>query len=340
MNNNEVTNVQEANTEAYLNAMRQLEQEKKDAKKAKRKKRRKRIRNFFLLLIGAIIVLIVISPSLFAGDSVSNIKDYINDPENRTQTLQAVVDEYISYDFHSEEKEIKNLYKFGNQAFDKGDIETAGYLFKICAEYSDEYKDKILSDTSYDNMDALLADSAKKACESGNYSIAVDMYKSCENQESIATELKDANYNLAISFIKNNSYADAMAVLSETEGYRYSNALAIWAEIADAKTFNNDTVARSELKARLKDPSSYQETSANCCSLATIREQDGEHYIQMVNYVAIDYSATNSYGGRIKDTYYWNMDGKSISGAGYSKEELEAISVMKKSEVIEKAENA
>ena len=350
MNNNEfqkteTTNIdiekmKEENSEAYLNALRKLEQEKKAEKKAKKKKRRKKIRIAFFAVIGAIILVLALIPSIAANQSVSYIKDYINNPESRTQSLIVVVDEYIKYDLHSEEKEINNLYKLGKKAFDKGDLETAGYLFKICVEYSEDYKNKIVNATSYENIDSFLTASAKKAFEAGSYNVAIEIYKACENQKSVAKELKEAKYNHGISCIKNGNLAVARAVLREIEGYKYSDALIIWITVQEEKAFNDPTEARRELKARLKDPSSYQEISTHSWGLAVVTKEEGKPCVRMMKYTSIKYSATNSFGGRIQDTYYWEKKGTSIPGAGYTSNELENIVKMNKQEIIDKAASA
>ncbi len=332
-------------SEAYLNALRQLEKEKEEAKaakkaekKAKKKKKRKKALIAFLIIIAAIILLFALMPSIFAGDSVSNIKKYISEPENRTSSLSHLVDEYIGYDFHSEEKEMKNLFKLGNQAIEKNDFETAAYLFKVCTDYSEEYYEKIAKENKDMNVDEIFLKGARASVESSDYKTAVELYSAYKGQEDIKNELKESKYNLAISYVEKEEFLSVYELLEELGGYRYSKKLLLWSRVESNKDFDASSSARSELKSKLKDPSSYQEISAYSWSTPIIRKaENGNPMIQIMRYVSIDYSATNSFGGRISDTYYWDTEGPSFSGEGLKEKELEDLMKMKKKDIIEKA---
>ena len=326
--------------EAYLAAMRQLEQENKDAKKAKKKKRRKKVLIAFLVIIIGFIAFMVISPSIFAGDSIGNIKDYINNPEGRTSSLEYVVNEYIGYDFHSEEKEMKNLFKLGKQAIEAEDYATGAYLLKHCIAFSEEYKEKISNDIG--DADEILLKGARAALKAEDYGVAAEIYAAYKGSENIKNEYNEACYQLAINYIADKKYADASVALRMLGDYKYSKQLKLWLDVEDYKDFNDPSKARSELKARLKDPSSYQETSATCWVSPMVREDKTNGvYVKIVNYVSIKYSATNSFGGRISDSYYWNSGDVSVKVKveGLSKSEAESVIKLKQKDIIEKAKN-
>lgn len=340
-----IADMNKSNSEAYLNAMRQLEREKEDAKKAekaekkaKRKKRRKKILIAILIIIAALILLFSLMPSMLAGDSVGNIKDYISDPENRTQSLSYLVNEYIGYDFHSEEKEMKNLFKLGKEAIKQEDFVTAAYLFKVCTDFSEEYNEKIAKEIEDTDADEIFLKGARESVKSSDYKTAVELYSVYKGQEDIINELKEAKYNLAISYVEKEEYISVYDILEDLGDYKYSKELLLWSRVTSNKDFDASSSARSELKSRLKDPSSYQEISVYSWSTPIIRKaENGNPMIQIVRYVSIDYSATNSYGGRISDTYYWDTDGPSFSGEGLKEKELEELIKMKKKDIIEKA---
>ncbi len=341
MNENEVKiSAEEKDKEAYLEAMRQLEQEKKDAKKAKKKKRRKKVLIAFLVIIIGFIAFMVISPSIFASDSIGNIKDYINNPEGRTVSLEYVVNEYIGYDFHSEEKEMKNLFKLGKQAIEAEDYATGAYLLKHCIVFSDEYKEKISKDIG--DADEILLKGARAASKAQDYGVAAGIYAAYKGSENVKNEYNEACYQLAITYIADKKYTDASVSLRMLGDYKYSKQLILWLAVEQDKDFNDPSKARSELKSRLKDPSSYQEVSATCWVSPMVREdKENGLYVKMVNYVSIKYSATNSFGGRITDSYYWNNDNYAakIKVEGLSKSEAESVIKLKQKDIIEKAKN-
>lgn len=326
--------------EAYLAAMRQLEQEKKDAKKAKKKKRRKKVLIAFLVIIIGFIAFMVISPSIFAGDSIGNIKDYINNPEGRTSSLEYVVNEYIGYDFHSEEKEMKNLFKLGKQAIEAEDYATGAYLLKHCIAFSEEYKEKISNDIG--DADKILLKGARAAVKAEDYGVAAGIYAAYKGSENIKNEYNEACYQLAISYIADKKYADASVSLNMLGDYKYTKQLKLWLDVEKCKDFNDPSKARSELVSRLKDPSSYQEISTLCSVLPRVVEdkKDGI-YVKMVNFVTIEYSATNSFGGRITDSYHWDSGDFSvkIKVEGLSKSEVQSVIKLKQKDIIEKAKN-
>ena len=326
--------------EAYLAAMRQLEQEKKDAKKAKKKKRKKKVLIAFLVIIVGFILFMTVTPMLGAQDSINNLKDYIDNPEAREVSLSYLVNEYVGYDFHSDEKEVKNMYKLGKRALEAEDYETAAYLLKYCITESEDYAEKINKDLG--NADEILLKGARAASEAKNYDIAAEIYAAYKGSENIKNEYNEACYQLAINYIADKKYADASVALRMLGDYKYSKQLKLWIEVEEEKDFNDPSKARSELKARLKDPSSYQETSATCWVSPMIREDQKDGlYVKMVNYVSIKYSATNSFGGRISDSYYWNSGDVSVKVKveGLSKSEAESIIKLNNKEIVEKARN-
>ena len=126
-------------------------------------------------------------------------------------------------------------------------------------------------------------------------------------------------------------------MFNEIKGYRYSDTLFIWSSVESAEDYSNTSEARSALKARLKNPSSYEEVSAYAWGNILVREKDGKAYIQVEKCARIVYSATNGFGARIQDTYNWEEDGWVIQGDGFTYDELKNIVKMNKIEIIEKA---
>ena len=199
VNNIDVAKMQQENSEAYLNALRQLEQEKEATKKAKRKSRFKKICIVIIALIIARILLSTMNSFIDASIPVLDINnECVYNMEVEQETLQKYISTYLEGDFHSEKKEIKKLYKLGKKAYKLGNFRVAGYIFEICTDYSNDYEDKILDDFSYENMDQFYVGIARAIIESGDYETAMTYYRLCEDQESIAEEVKETRYNLGI----------------------------------------------------------------------------------------------------------------------------------------------
>lgn len=346
MNNDEIKNIdtektQQENNEAYLNALRQLEQEKEASKKAKRKSRLKKI---CIVIITLIVAKFLLSSALTFIEADTLIMDIENNCVYNLgvgqKSLEKYIGAYLESDYHSEEKEIKKLYKLGKKAFKEGNLNAAGYIFKICIDYSNDYEDKILDVFSYENMDQFYVEIARAMTASDDYETAMTYYKLCEDQESIADEIKETRYNLGISYINKGEYGLAKDQFDITKGYRYSDTLFIWSSAKSAEDYSNTSEARTELKARLKNPSSYEEELAYAWGDVWVREGDDGAYIQVTKRARIIYSATNGFGARIQDTYYWSEEGWVIQGNGYSVSKLNKIIDMNKTEIIEKAKSA
>lgn len=359
------------NSEAYLNALRKLEQEKEEAKKEKKKKRIKII----LIILGVYIAIFYVIPAIFGIISSieptpkSAINSYILDKGNRTDSLANLVDDYIKSDTHSEEKEIKNIFDFGKKAIQMKDFDSASYLFKVCVDSSDEYDKKIQKVIDKINIDGfsneelisyaslikfgeengieiseetsvVFLERARSAVESGDYEIAIQLYSAYTGKENIENELREVKYNLAISYVEKEEYLDAGDYLEELGDYKYSKELHMWSRVKSNMNFDASYSARKDLKARLKDPSSYEEYGAYYWNTYYIGKVNaGNLTVEITRYVTLSYSATNSFGGRVSDTYEWSTDGPSFAAKGFEKEELEELLEMSKSEVIEKAKN-
>lgn len=346
MNNDEIKNIdtekmQQENSEAYLNALRQLEQEKEAAKKAKRKSRLKKIG---IVIIALIVAKFLLSSALTFMEADILIMDIENNCVYNLgvgqKSLEKYIGAYLESDYHSEEKEIKKLYKLGKKAFKEENFKAAGYIFEICTDYSNDYEDKILDDFSYENMDQVYAEIARAIVESGDYETAMTYYKLCKDQEIIEKEVKETRYNLGISYINAGEYKLAKEQFDITKGYKYSDTLFIWSSAKWAEDYSNTSEAITSLKARLKNPSSYEEELAYAWSDLWVREGDDGAYIQVTKRARIIYSATNGFGARIQDTYYWNNDDWVIPGNGYSVSKLNKIIDMNKTEIIKKAKSA
>ena len=359
------------NEQAYLNAMRTLEKEKEEAKKAeaeakkakKKAKRKKRMKTLGII-IAAFIVFCVLSPTIFSASAKKDIEKYISNPENSYLTLEELVEDYKEFE-ESDSKEAKTLFKLGKKAVSKEEYGTAAYLFKACSENTDKYDGDIADEISKVSADKITAEKAggyaalvalgkekgvtfdgktdevflnfaKQAEANKDYETAMNLYSAYNGSENITEGLNNAKYNVAISYIENGDYGLAAMKFKELGDYKYSKHLYLWSEVEAAKGDNNADRARSELKSKLKDPSSYQENSVSCNAVGLVRKNsDGKQTVVIKHRVTIRYSATNSFGGRITDSYLWTRDYKTLEADGVPEDELEQFLLMYKTKVLE-----
>ena len=113
--------------------------------------------------------------------------------------------------------------------------------------------------------------------------------------------------------IKNESNS----TLSELGSYRAAAELAVYFDYESS--FSVGQQAEREIKSKLKNPSSYQRIRYISSPKLTISEKDKET-ATITGTCMIEYSATNSFGARVKDSYYY-MDTieKSLCGMEYDK---------------------
>lgn len=358
--------------QAYLNAMRTLEKEKEEAKKAeaeakkakKKAKRKKRLKTLGII-IAAFIVFCVLSPTIFSASAKKNINKYISNPENSVSSLEQLVAEYVEFE-ESESKETKTLFKLGKKAISKEEYGTAAYLFKVCSENTDKYDGDIADEISGVAADKVSAEKAsgyaalvklgkdkgltfdektnevilgfaKQAEANKDYEAAMNLYSAYSGKEDITEGLKIAQYNVAISYIEDGYYRLAAEKFNELGNYKYSKHLYLWSEVEAAKGVDNTNTARNELKSKLKDPSSYQENSATHTAVGSVREdRSGKQIVVIVYSVRINYSATNSFGGRLTDNYLWTQEKLGdLDAEGIDEGELKQFLRMYKSEVLE-----
>lgn len=353
------------NEQAYLNALRTLEKEKADAKKAKKKAKRKKRWKTFGIIVALFVAFCVLSPTIFSASAKKGIDKYISNPEESVQTLEQLVAEYKEYE-DSDSKEAKTLFKLGKKAISKEEYGTAAYLFEACSENTESYdgdiadeiigvdaagvafekasgyaalvgvgKDKGL--TFDEKTSETILNFAKQAEANKDYEAAMNFYSVYSGKEDITEGLKNAKYNTAIGYIEKELYNIAAANFRELGNYKYSKHLYLWSEVQAAKAVDNTDRARSELKSKLKDPSSYQENSAFYDAMGYVRkDRNGKQIVAIEYRVTINYSATNSFGGRITDNYLWTQEKyEDLEADGIPEGELKQFIRMKQAKVLE-----
>lgn len=157
-----------------------------------------------------------------------------------------------------------------------------------------------------------------------------------DNVKKLIDEIGDIwSYNLVNTKMKIEAAEKAYNELDDSlkpEVSNYSEIAKAWKLYEYYHYYNMaENTAHSSIMRKLKDPSSFK-----CITSFTTLYYDAELKAPLLISVSVEYSATNSYGGRVKDyyfVYYEIEDGKfSSSKYGYSDcddrvEELGAIRI-------------
>lgn len=134
-------------------------------------------------------------------------------------------------------------------------------------------------------------------------------------------EIRDENYTNAVEMIENSDVA------------KDSKDLLVW---CNYNLIYSDYInaAESEVITNLKDPTSF-ENLGNTFNRKIYKNENDDNILISGN-LNLYYSATNSFGARVKDTHFYLCPEKAIDFSGYSVEEIEEIVSLSKDEVIEK----
>lgn len=120
----------------------------------------------------------------------------------------------------------------------------------------------------------------------------------------------------------------------ETEGNtKGANELIVWSKFQSICDQNRNA-AEDSLISRLKDPGSFM--SYGSTFNYTITGSVSENQVIVSGSVKIDYSATNSYGGRLTNTYLFECPKRTLDTLGLSKEEVEEIVVLKDFQILDR----
>lgn len=228
-------------------------------------------------------------------------------------------------------KEKISLYVY--ELIDKGSFGEYSAKAKIC--------EKLGVKLNEDKLNEKIYNAAMKEYNAKEYGDAYAWFGIYTGKEESADVLKDIKYNISITYVENDNDVKAYELLEELGDYKYSKELSLWAKVKESK-YDYESArkavesVRKALKYRLKNPYSYIESSSTYEIEMRISDYSG---LEVYFYydIEINYSATNSFGGRISDTYSDRVSGPSFSVNWMEWEELEELLDMTRSEVVEKA---
>lgn len=147
---------------------------------------------------------------------------------------------------------------------------------------------------------------AVKAYEEKDYARANELFSELDDYKDSKEMAKECNYLKAIELAQKKDWKEAKSILNElaTSGYKGSKALAVYCGVK-AETDARISMAENKLYSNLKDPSSYQAINYSYSYFLTDRSISA---VDMHLSISIKYSAKNSFGGRVTDTYNYETD--------------------------------
>lgn len=129
----------------------------------------------------------------------------------------------------------------------------------------------------------------------------------------------DGNYEKASEWLK---------ALGKT---KQANELIVWESFLNLKNSSCE-LAEKALITNLKDPASYK--SYGRTFYYDVIESGNNNEVIIRSKVSIDYSATNSFGGRIMDTYVFDFPDMPLKSLGLSSKEVKEIVALEKIQML------
>lgn len=321
----------EEQQQAYLSAMRELEEEKK---KEKKKKRKKRLLIFFGL-VGAFIIYCVVNLAVMAANSISetainNDFSYIVNENSNTgreaylEKIDNAVADYVGEKDIKSEKIQKHLYKQGKKALKEEEYLGAVQILNNCVEY--EGASELLNEANYK--------AGLKFEKEGGYSYAATHFEKCGDYMDAKDRAKENHYQLVLKEIADGKEGIACLYVETNElfGYKETNKAYLWA-LVQSKCDNAKTAVSNAVKNSCKDPSSYRELSRKAFFYFNRNGKDSKTAKLNIE-VTLRYSATNSYGGRVSDTYEYTTKAEKVNLRGFSYDEALRFVCLGRAEIL------
>ena len=308
----------EEQQQAYLSAMRELENEKKKDKKKKRKKRAL----IFLGLVGVFVIFCVVKVAATLWNSISetainNEYTYTTDESSNKgreaylEKIDDAIEVYVGDGDIKSEKNQKHLYKQGKKVLEKEEYLGAVQILNNCSEYEDTAE--LLKEANYK--------AGLEFEKAGGYGYAASHFEDCGDYTDAKDRAKENHYQLVLKEIAEGK--DSIACLyvetNKLFGYKEINKAYLWALVQSECDSAKDAVSKA-VKYSCKDPSSYIELSRKAFFHFYENKKNSKTANLSVD-VTLRYSATNSFGGRVSDTYEYSTKVKTVDLRGYSYKE-------------------
>ena len=190
-------------------------------------------------------------------------------------------------------------------------------------------------------------DSSYQYCESfgeyyyveNNYDMALDCYNKYKGSKDYTAAKMECYYQIGVREFKEGSESKARDNLEKLYydekyyNYKDTNKLMAWLESRIDNSDYYKNITENGLKKVLKDPSSYRRISDDVDTYYLVLNESGKTYVKTYYNVSLQYSATNSFGGRVSDEYEKKYE-ESFLIYGLNEKEAEKIVDLSKEELI------
>lgn len=129
------------------------------------------------------------------------------------------------------------------------------------------------------------------------------------------------------------NYTEVAEWLEKEGNTKGANELIVWSKFQSICEQNHNAAEDSLIRC-LKDPGSF--ISYGSTLNYSITKSGNENEVIVEGSVKIDYSATNSFGGRLTDTYLFECPKRTLDTLGLSKEEVEEIVALSKNQILDR----
>lgn len=319
--------------------MQQMQVEEKKGKKGKNKKLAiigivLGSLCFVALLIGNIYVFKVMLPENAISDAAisdSDISYVVNEDNNavREEYLEKIDTEITNFagdNDINDEKIQKALYRQGKRAFKEEAYIGAIHILEKCAEY--DGAEELLNEANY--KAGLLYE------ENKSFIYAVNCFNDSNGFSDAADRAIDCYYQAFLSHLNDGNYLYARihaetSVLDKLDNENVRKAY-LWCLVRDECNSAQDKVEAAVYQS-CKDPSSYVSYGSKCYFTLSENTKSSTHcYLSIkVNHT---YSATNSFGGRIKDSFSYTTEKEEFSLQGMTYDEAYRVASLSCSQLM------
>lgn len=340
----------EEQQQAYFNAMKAMEAEKQKEMQEWQAEKKKKRKKKALIILGIIAVCVL----AIATVSVSNMIIAKNNPiysaaltgnallygvdetaeENRTKCAKAIEEAINAY---VGDKDIKNeeiqqyLYKQAKLTLKKDVPYGAVLILGYCQENDDV--NELLKKANYE--------AGKEFKKMGNSVIAAKHLWNSEDYKDGTELAKEYTYEYILEQVRTGNWggwlkASTYAGDKRMKGYKETAKLYVWTK-TQALCCSKAELAEVAIKNACKDPASYQKLSDNTSFSFNEKKTDSSKAEFKVN-INIRYSATNSFGGRVSDTFQETIKMDDIDLMGLSYDEAFRVVGLSTDELLKECE--
>ena len=183
----------------------------------------------------------------------------------------------------------------------------------------------------------VLIEQAQIAMDKGSYYGAYIILQHCTDNENAKELINECNYRIAVDCIDKNHNGTAWIYAKNLDNYKNSDDLEMWLHYQNLSSVQFELL-KSTVQSSCKDPSSFKEEYGSQFYIDVKEDKEAKSGHSLYLKIDLVYSATNSFGGRIRDTYTHEYDLFDFDIHGKSINEAERIVKLSKTQILTECE--